>query len=42
MACGAAEKYLANYAFGFRVEFVEIIGVCGTKIGSGAVCKQSH
>jgi len=42
MICNVATKYLASYAFGFRVEFIKIIGRCDSKIGSGAICKESH
>ncbi len=42
MAYNVAEKYLANYAFGFRVEFNEIIGKYDSKDGSGTICKQSR
>ena len=40
MSCNIAED-LASYAFGFRVEFVEIIGKDDGKFGSVAICKQS-
>jgi hypothetical protein len=42
MGCNGAENYLASYAFESRVEFVEIIGIYDSKIGSCEICKQLY
>ena len=42
MPCNDAGKHFVNYALGLKVEFVEFIGRCSIKSGSGTICKQLH
>jgi len=39
MTHDVAKKYFPNCPLGFRVEFVELVGIFHIKTGSDAICK---